>query len=240
MNKPPRQAHLFIDVSRMSDKSHQIVDFLDKNIKSINFSGWIIEAIPVMTDKDKALLIEHGVKKMPALTYQKQTITGVGSIINFLGRSSKPKPRKKSAEEMLREEQLADMDINKFEKGEYDDEDDYDDEEVFRGDPDAVNQNLQRRMEEFNKRRTGRTEDDEDEPTRKRKSRKKKGRNRQPQNEDIDMYDDNIAPPPRRGGGGGGGGGGRRGGGGKGGVEVNPEEWDAETQQLLDKGGADW
>jgi len=237
MSKQLRQAHLFIDVSLMSDKSHQIVDFLDKNIKSLNFNGWLIEAVPVMTDKDKAVLIENGVKKMPALLFQKQTIIGVGNIINYLGRSSKPKPRKKSADEMLREEQMADMDIEKFENGEYDDEDNFDDEEVFRGDPDAVNQNLQRKMAEFNQRRTGRTEEDENAP-KKRKSRKKKGRRQPPP--DDDMYDDNIAPPPRggRGGGGGGGGGARRGKGG--GVEVNPEDWDAETQALLDKGGADW
>ena len=245
MNNKFKIIHLFVDVSRKSPKSHKIVDFVDRNIKMINYNGIIIEMVPIISDKDKALLLENGIKGLPALLDRQAPgpVKGPDNIIaalNALSKSSR-KPKKKSAEEMLREAQMADMDMDKFQAGEYDDEDDFDDDGIMRGDPDAVKQSIQRRMAEFNKRRTGRTEDEEP----KKGGRRRKKSKKQQQQPDDDMYEDNIEPP--RGGGAGrggeGGGGGRGGRGGAGGTstEVNFEDWDLETQQLLDKGGGgDW
>lgn len=236
------QVHLFIDVSKESQKSRQIVDYLDKNIKRINFSGVIVEAVPIITKKDKEVLLGNGVTSLPTLLNDKKKIVGLNNIVEFLnskmGKSNRPKEL--SPQEQLRQEQMADMDMNKFEAGEYDDEDNYDDEEVFRGDPDAIKQNVQRKISEFNKRRKGRVEDD---PNAAKKNRKKNGnknnrdraRNKEPDADDLDQYEDNVEPAPKNRGKGGGSRGDR------GTTDVNFEDWDAETQQLLDKGGGgDW
>lgn len=226
--------HLFIDASVRMPKSHQIVNFIEKNLKMINFNGLIVEMVPIMSDNDKGVLLQNGVKKLPTLLDGPRPSVGVDAVMNFLAsyaRQNKQKYQKDEAD-VLREAQMAEMDMEKFEAGEYDDEDDFDDDDIFHGgDRDTVEQNIQRRVGEFNKRRTGRTEEDTEKP-KKGSKRKKSKRGAKPKRptpmDDDDDDDDNIAPPPPRGG--------KK----PTSTRVNPDEWDAETAQLLDKGGGDW
>lgn len=224
--------HLFIDASQRMPKSHQIVNFVEKNLKTINFNGLIVQMVPIMSDNDKGVLLQNGVKKLPTLLDGPKPLVGLEAVMNYLNSYSKPNKQKyqKDEADILREAQMAEMDMEKFENGDYDDEDDFDDDDIFHGgDRDTVEQNIQRRVGEFNKRRKGRTEEDIDKP--KKGSRRKKGKKAarpKRQDDDDDDEEDNIAPPPQR----------------KGGkptsTRVNPDEWDAETAQLLDKGGGDW
>jgi len=224
--------HLFIDASTRMPKSHQIVNFVEKNLKMINHNGLIVQMVPIMSDNDKGVLLQNGVKKLPTLLDGPRPSVGVDAVMNYLSSYSRPNKQKyqKDEADVLREAQMAEMDMEKFENGDYDDEDDFDDDDIFHGgDKDTVEQNIQRRVGEFNKRRVGRTEDDTDKP--KKGSRRKKGRKstkpkRPTPMDDDDDEEDNIAPPPRRGGK-------------PTSTRVNPDEWDIETQQLLDKGGGD-
>lgn len=222
-----QRVHLFLDVSKKNDNSYALVNFLDKNIKFINSNRMLIELVPIISDNDKKELLKNNIDKLPALLNGETIIVGIRNIMDFIQVKRKITPKTKNAEEMLREAQMADMDINKYENGEYDDEESFDEDGELRGDPDAVKQNIQRRMAEFNQRRTGRTEDTAPGTGKRKKGKKKRkgGAAQRPPADDIDMYQDNVGPPPAK----------KKGAG----VEVNPEEWDIETQQLLDKGGFD-
>lgn len=218
-----QRVHLFLDVSKKNDNSYALVNFLDKNIKIINSNRMLIEIVPIISDNDKKELLKNNIGELPALLNGESIIIGLRNIMNFVQVKRKIMPKTKNAEEMLREAQMADMDMNKYENGEYDDEESFDEDGELRGDPDAVKQNIQRRMAEFNQRRTGRTEDTEPGANKKGKRKKKRKGNAPQRASNIDMYEDNVQPPKKK----------------NAGIEVNPEEWDIETQQLLDKGGFD-
>lgn len=225
-----QQVQLFVDASEEIDNSHAIINFLDKNIKIINSNKLLINIVAIVSDKDKKLLLENNIDKLPTMVYNDSSITGLKNILGFI--QSKRTPRKKKTKteaEMLRDAQMEDMNMDKYDNGDYDDEGEEDEDGELRGDPDAVKQHLQRRMAEFQQRRKGRTEDDG--PVTGRGKKKKGRRKKKHRVEDIDMFEDNIAAAPRnvR----------PKAGGNNGGIEINPEEWDIETQQLLDKGGFD-
>lgn len=216
------RVQLFVDISRKSENSRKIVNYLDKNIKIINHGGLIVEIIPIQSSDDKKVLVENGVKKLPTLLVEKnKQIVGLTDIIEFLGKTNKSRPPKKTEKDELREEQLAEMDMEKFQNGEYNDDDNYDEDDVFAGDRDAVKQNIQRRVSEFNKARKNRLEND---PKAVKKAGKRNRKRQQAvvQMEHDDNYEDNVAPMKR-----------------KPTTDVNFDDWDVETQQLLDKGGAD-
>jgi len=227
------QARLFLDATKKSNKSWDVIEHLQRNLKAINYNGFIIQATPIQSKTDKELLYKNGITHLPALLYNQTQTIGANKINDVLSRIAKVSAKKADAAEQLRREQMAEMDMDKYENGEYDDDGAYDEDDAFAGDKDVVKQNIQKRMRDFNKSRDSRVNKDPN-------ARRKGGKNRKKakkQDNDYDSDDgDNIEAPVQR----------RqplaRGGGAKrgGSAELKMEEWDEETQQLLDKGGTDW
>lgn len=195
--------------------SHKIVNYLSQNLKTIN-TALIVEIIPIRSAQDIKVLVDNGVSKLPTILDDTKYVVGIDSITAFINkhingvRSKTPK----DDEDILRDEQMAEMDMEKYEAGEYDDDEGEDD--IFvKGDKDARKENIQQKMAQFNSRRKGRIE--ETKPA-KRGSKKKKTTNKQ-RNVEEDNEPDNIEVEPKPS------------------TDIKLEDWDPETQQLLDKAG---
>jgi hypothetical protein len=233
-----KEVQLFVDCmipegqTEAPENSHKAVEFVDK-VKHMLVSILIINIIPIRTYNDKKELINNGVTKLPTLLDNKKTFVGIDSIkANINKYINGTKRRQKDDTEQLREEQMAEMDMDKYEAGEYDDDEGNEDDMFRKGDKDAQRENIQQKIAHFNSRRKGRVEETKGT---KRGSKKKKPTKHRPRqdNNDPEEEPDNIEvedndEQPRRGRGGGGGGGG---------TDLKVEDWDNETQQLLDKAG---
>jgi len=229
------QAHLFVDINKKSSKSWEVIDHLERNLKAINYNGFIIEVVPVGSKKDKEVLYGNGVTHLPTLLYNQNQTVGANKINVILGKIARVPSKKMDAREELRNAQLSEMDMDKLENGDYDDEDNYDDDEdVFVGDQDAVKQNLHKRLKDFQKKRSSRVDNPLNKKGKKNRNRKKPSRNDYDYDSDEGEQVEARRPQKRQGGGGGGGGGKPKT------AALKMEDWDAETQQLLDKGGTDW
>jgi len=221
-----KKAHLFVDISKRSDKTHEVVDYLDIHVKQINYNGYIIEVVGVLTLEDKEVLQSNGVTHLPTLLYNKNQVNGSSKIIASLSKIARAPAKKKTAEDMLHDEQMTEMDMEKAEND--NDDNAADEEDAFAGgDKDAVKENINKRIREFNNRRTGRVED----------VYVKKGKGAKVKKPVESEYDSEEEAPKRQ----------RKPAGrppktGKSKaptLDVNPDEFDLETQQLLDKGGSD-
>lgn len=228
-----KEVQLFVDCmipkgeTQAPENSRKAVDFVAK-VLHMTESVIIINIIPIRTFDDKKELVNNGVTKLPTLLDNTKTFVGLDSIkANINKHINGTRRKQKDDTEQLREEQMAEMDMEKYEAGEYDDDDDDDDDSVFRkGDKDAQRENIQQKIAQFNSRRKGRIE--ETKPS-KRGSKKKKPAKRRPRPDHNDPHDDPDEPDnieveeaPRRG---------------RGGTDLKMEDWDNETQQLLDKAG---
>ena len=227
-----RTVHIFVDAILPNNEEHKnaisyrMVEFLESNIEKINNAGIIAEVVPIQNDNDKKVLLDEKIHQLPSLLLEdKRVISGFEQIQRYLAGNSIKKRVESDPQDVLRREQLAEMDIDKYNAGEYDD-DGEEDEDGMGGDKEARKQNLQYRMAEFNKRRKGRIEEKPVKPGK--TKRKPAPRRRQQQDPDDDDDDHNVEPPQAA----------RRGGARKT-ADVNPEEYDEETRQLLDKGGSD-
>ena len=223
-----KNVKLFVDVSvipqqenRHLENSRKVVDFVEKNLKPILSNGLLITLIPIDTVQDKRVLVDNGITKLPTLLDNSHYVVGLDSIRAFVNKIiNGGKPRNKKDEtDILREDQMAEMDMEKYEAGDYDDDEDDDDGDVFvKGDKDARKENIQQKIAQFNARRKGRVEDT---THGKRGSRKRKPTKHRHVEEDPDDEPDNVEEHRPR----------------KGGADLNVEDWDPETQQLLDKAG---
>lgn len=236
-----KSVKLFVDVSLIPNtenkhiaNSRLVIDFIERNVKTINRSNMIVELIPIRTMNDKKVLVDNGITKLPTILDNNNFVVGIDSIKAFINKTingTQNRPRHKEDDaEMLRKQQMAEMDMDKYEAGEYDDDDEEDDDMFVKGDKDARKENITQKIAQFNARRKGRVED----ATKggKRGSKKKKPSTRhRPTNDDEP---DNIDTDDDRGHGHGHGG---HGGGGHNGTDIKMEDWDPETQQLLDKAG---
>jgi len=221
-----KKAHLFVDISKKSEKTAELMDYLESVIKQINYNGFIIEVVGVLTLEDKEILHANGVTHLPTLLFNKNQENGASKIINSLSKIARAPPKKKDAEDILRDEQMSEMDMDKDDNEENDNE-----EDAFAGgDKDAVRDNISKRIKEFNNKRIGRVEE-----TFGRKGKGAKVKKPQPE-DDYDSDDDAPKRPKKQ----------KQAKGGaapkagkKPSTDVDPEEYDLETQQLLDKGGSD-
>jgi hypothetical protein len=200
------------------ENSHKVVNLVAQNLKTMN-SVLVINIVPIRTFNDKKVLVNNGVTKLPSLLDNNNTVVGLDAIKAYINKhiNGIRKRAQKDDTDMLREEQMAEMDMDKYEAGEYDDEEDGDEDLFGKGDKDAKNQNIQQKIAQFNSRRKGRIE--ETKPTKRGSKKKKPTKHRQVQDDDEP---DNIEVPQR---------------GGNGGADLKMEDWDPETQQLLDKAG---
>lgn len=224
-----KSVKLFVDCTipdgknTASENSHKIVNFIAQNMKTINMA-LIVMIVPIRTSNDKKVLVENGVTKLPTLLDDTNNVVGIESIKAFINKHINGVRRNapKDDADVLREEQMAEMDMEKYENGDYDDDDEDGDDVFVKGDKDARKENLQQKMAEFNSRRKGRIE--ETKPSKRGSKKKKTGRRPAPKGDD-DEEPDNIDTGPRRGGNK------------ETGTDLNMEDWDPETQQLLDKAG---
>lgn len=223
-----KEVQLFVDCmipdgkKEAPENSRKAVEFIERVLPSLG-SLLYVNIIPVRTFGDKEKLVNNGITKLPALLDNTKTFVGLDSIRANVNKHINGRRPRKDDTDVLREEQMAEMDMDKYENGEYDD-DEGDDDDVFRkGDKDAQKENIQQKIAQFNSRRKGRTEDSK--PS-KRGSRKKKPTRHRPQQDDDEP--DNVEVAEDRP---------RRKGGDQGGTDLKMEDWDPETQQLLDKAG---
>lgn len=224
-----KTAHLFVDISKKSEKTAELMDYLEQFIKQINYNGYIIEVVGVLTLEDKETLHSNGVTHLPTLLFNKNQVNGSSKIIGQLSRIARPPPKKKDAEDILHDEQMAEMDMAKVDNGDDDDNNDDEEDAFAGGDKDAVKENISKRIREFNNKRVGRVEDTF--------GRKGKGAKvKKPVEDDYDSDDDGPKRPKKQ----------QKGGATKRpgkaaapSTEINLEDFDLETQQLLDKGGSD-
>lgn len=231
-----KEVQLFVDCmipqgsNQAPENSRKVVEFVAKMLH-LTSPALVIKIIPILTFNDKKELVNNGVTKLPALLDNTKTFVGLDSIkanINKHINGTKQR-RPKDDTDVLREEQMAEMDMDKYEAGEYDDEEDGGGDELFRkGDKDAQKENIQQKIAQFNSRRKGRIE--ETKPSKRGSKKKKPVKRHQRQNPndgDGDDEPDNIEveddDQPRRGH--------------RGGADLKVEDWDNETQQLLDKAG---
>ena len=221
-----KEVQLFVDCmipdgqNEAPENSRKVVEFIERVLPSIGALLYV-HVIPIRTFGDKEKLVTNGITKLPALLDNQKTFVGLDSIKANVNKHINSKRPKKDESDVLREEQMAEMDMDKYENGEYDD-DDVNDDEVFRkGDKDAQKENIQQKIAQFNSRRKGRTEDSK--PSKRGSKKKKPTRNRPQQNEDDEPDNVEVADTrPRRD---------------QGGTDLKMEDWDPETQQLLDKAG---
>ena len=217
-----KEVQLFVDCmipdgqNEAPENSRKVVEFIERVLPSIGALLYV-HVIPIRTFGDKEKLVTNGITKLPALLDNQKTFVGLDSIKANVNKHINSKRPKKDESDVLREEQMAEMDMDKYENGEYDD-DDVNDDEVFRkGDKDDI----QQKIAQFNSRRKGRTEDSK--PSKRGSKKKKPTRNRPQQNEDDEPDNVEVADTrPRRD---------------QGGTDLKMEDWDPETQQLLDKAG---
>lgn len=219
-----KEVQLFVDCmipkgkNEAPENSRKAVEFIERVLPSIGAILYV-HVIPIKTFGDKEKLVTNGITKLPALLDNQRTFVGLDSIrANVNKHINGKRSSKKDDTDILREEQMAEMDMDKYENGEYDD-DDGDDDDVFRkGDKDAQKENIQQKIAQFNSRRKGRTEDSK--PSKRGSKKKKPTRHRQQPNDDDEPDNVEVAERPRRGD-----------------ADLKMEDWDPETQQLLDKAG---
>lgn len=199
------------------ENSYKTINFIESRIKMFK-PALTINIVPIRKSQDKELLVENNITKLPAILDDKATLIGLDSIKAFINKYINSIRPPKDDEEVLREEQMAEMDMDKYEAGEYDDDEEDEDNIFGKGDPDARKDNIQQKISQFNARRKGRIEETRPSKHGSRKKKPTKSKSKQPQQDPDEP--DNVEPHVK-----------------KGGADLNMEDWDAETQQLLDKAG---